>query len=268
MKSQAPMDLEPNVLDGTVGRLAYVEAGSEGPCLLLVHGCPGSRRDFRWWMSELSQWAHVIAVDMPGYGDARPTQFPATTSARAAYLSEVLDRVGEREAFVVSHSFGATAAVDLALRYSERVRGIALLAPAGPRMHRGLKRFRARSLFYALSNLPFLGEQAIDKLKGGMTRAGFSKYLETDEIIRMLALLDNFEFDDYARQLFEVEVPAFVAHATDDPFIEYSIVEELVRRLGKPRFHILASGGHNIQKTMAVELNEALKTWIMAQSTD
>ena len=131
MKSQTALDPQPTVLDGTVGKIAYAQAGTEGPCLILVHGCPGSRWDFRWWLSELSQWARVIVVDMPGYGDATPTQFPATTAGRTAYLSEVLDTLDIDKAFVVGHSFGATAVVDFALRYPERVKAIALLAPIG-----------------------------------------------------------------------------------------------------------------------------------------
>ncbi len=262
MQSAVPLDPVPTVVDGTVGKIAYAKVGESGPCLLLVHGCPGSRRDFRWWMHHLSQWAQVITVDMPGYGEARPTQFPPTTAGRSAYLSEVLDRAGVRQAYIVSHSFGSTAAVDFALRYSERVQGIAMLAPAGPRMHMGLKRFRGRSLFYRLATLPVLGNQALVRLKKAMTVAGFSKYLEPDEILRMLELLEHFSFVDYRAQILDVEVPAWVAHAADDPFIEYSIVEELVAALGKPRFHLLAEGGHNIQKTMAVELNQALKAWI------
>lgn len=262
MRSERPLEPEPTILDGTVGKIAYVQAGTQGPCLILVHGCPGSRWDFRWWLNELSQWARVIAVDMPGYGDARPTQFPATTAGRSAYLSEVLDILDIQQAFVVSHSFGATAVVDLALRYSERVQGIALLAPIGPRMHKGLKRFKARSLFHSLSKIPGLGERAILKLKSGMTRSGFSEYLAVDEIIRMLDLLADFDFKAYADQLSRLDIPAFVAHAADDSLIEFEIVEELVNRLGRPRFHIFAEGGHAIQKNMAVELSEALKTWI------
>ncbi len=95
-----------------------------------------------------------------------------------------------------------------------------------------------------------------------MTVSGFSKYLEADEILRMLELLEHFSFEEYAAQILDLEIPAWVAHAADDPFIEYSIVEELVARLGKPRFHVLAEGGHNIQKTMSLELNKALKDWI------
>lgn len=262
MQSKTPLDPTPTVVNGTVGKIAYAQAGDEGPCLLLVHGCPGSRRDFRWWMEDLSQWARVIAVDMPGYGEARPTQFPPTTAGRSAYLSEVLDLAGVRQAYVVSHSFGSTVAVDFGLRYAERVQGIALLAPAGPRMHMGLRRFRGRSLFYRFATLPGVGESALLRLKKAMTLAGFSKYLEPDEILRMLELLEHFNFEHYAAQVLDLEVPAWVAHAADDPFIEYAIVEELVAALGKPRFHVLAEGGHNIQKTMAVELNKALKDWV------
>ena len=261
MKSQTALDPKATVLDGTVGKIAYAQAGTEGPYLILVHGCPGSRWDFRWWLSELSQWSRVIVVDMPGYGDATPTQFPATTAGRTAYLSEVLDTLDIDKAFVVSHSFGATAVVDFALRYPERVQAIALLAPIGPRIHKGLRRFKARGLFHRLAKVPRFGERAILKLKNGMTRSGFSEYLTVGEIIRMLDLLADFDFKAYAQQLTQLDVPAFVAHAIDDPLIEMAIVEELVNRLGRPRFHVLATGGHAIQKTMGIELSESLRNW-------
>ena len=262
MQCEYSLDPEPTVVDGTVGRLAFTQSGTKGPALLLVHGCPGSRRDFRWLTHALSQWARVIAVDMPGYGAARPTLFPATTGGRAAYLAEVLDKANIKRAIVVSHSFGSSAAVDLAVRYNERVEAIALLAPAGAFMHRGLRRFKGRRLLHAIARIPYFGSKALLNLKTGMVRAGFSRHLEPDEILRMLELLEQFDFTAYGNLLNKVQRPVFVGHALNDPFIERWIVEDLVSRMGNAHFQLLCSGGHNIQKTMGVEISAALAEWV------
>ena len=47
MRPAQPLDLDRRVIDGTVGPLVSAETG-EGPTILLVHGAPGTIRDFRW----------------------------------------------------------------------------------------------------------------------------------------------------------------------------------------------------------------------------
>ena len=53
--------------------------------------------------------------------------------------------------------------------------------------------FRGRSLFYRLAKLPVIGDRALLRLKKAMTLVGFSKHLETDEILRMLELWSIFD---------------------------------------------------------------------------
>ena len=49
--------------------LAFITAGEASkPAVLLVHGFPSSAREFRDVIPELSQVAHVIAPDLPGFG--------------------------------------------------------------------------------------------------------------------------------------------------------------------------------------------------------
>jgi pimeloyl-ACP methyl ester carboxylesterase len=53
--------------------------------------------------------------------------------------------------------------------------------------------------------------------------------------------------------------PALVAYARDDHMIETEIAEELSRTIARARVEAFDEGGHNIQKTRAVELGGAIR---------
>jgi pimeloyl-ACP methyl ester carboxylesterase len=53
--------------------------------------------------------------------------------------------------------------------------------------------------------------------------------------------------------------PTLIAYARDDHMLESWISEELVRALPGARVLVFEQGGHNLQKTRAVELARAIK---------
>jgi pimeloyl-ACP methyl ester carboxylesterase len=51
--------------------LSFITAGEASrPAVLLLHGFPSSARTFREVVPELSQATHVIAPDLPGFGES------------------------------------------------------------------------------------------------------------------------------------------------------------------------------------------------------
>ena len=50
-------------------RLAYERTGS-GPAVLLLHGWPGDRTDYREVVPSVSQAADVIVPDLRGFGES------------------------------------------------------------------------------------------------------------------------------------------------------------------------------------------------------
>ena len=90
--------------------LSFITAGeSSTPAVLLLHGTPQSARYFRDLVPELSRVAHVIAPDLPGFGesDVLPTaSFPAYGQA----ISELL------LASMASHPVGRAASTQGSFR--------------------------------------------------------------------------------------------------------------------------------------------------------
>jgi len=109
-------------------RLHYVERGSGEP-LVLLHGNGSMIQDFE--SSGLIDLAaknyRVIVFDRPGFGRSdRPRNVVWTPDAQAELIKHALARLGVSNAIVLGHSWGASVAVALALKYPDFVRGLVL----------------------------------------------------------------------------------------------------------------------------------------------
>jgi len=104
--------------------LSFIMAGDASkPAILLLHGFPSSARTFRDIVPELSQSAHVIAPDLPGFGesDVLPT---VSFSTFGQAISELLDRLAIGPRYVYLHDFGAPVGFHIAMQAPEQVLGL------------------------------------------------------------------------------------------------------------------------------------------------
>lgn len=109
-------------------RLHYVERGTGDP-LVLLHGNGSMIEDFE--ASGLVNLAakdyRVIVFDRPGFGHSdRPRNVVWTPGAQADLLRAALAQLGVSNAVVLGHSWGASVAVAMALKYPTFVRGLVL----------------------------------------------------------------------------------------------------------------------------------------------
>src|SRR4029079_18700469 len=109
-------------------RLHYVERGSGEP-LVLLHGNGSMIEDFE--SSGLIDLAaknyRVIVFDRPGFGHSdRPRNVVWTPDAQAELIRHDLERLNVSNATVLGHSWGASVAVAMALKYPDLVRGLVL----------------------------------------------------------------------------------------------------------------------------------------------
>lgn len=109
-------------------RLHYLERG-EGDPLILLHGNGSMIEDFE--SSGLIDMAakkyRVIVFDRPGYGHSeRPRGTIWTPEAQADLLHRAMQKIGVSRAIVLGHSWGASVAIALALKYPKAVNGLIL----------------------------------------------------------------------------------------------------------------------------------------------
>lgn len=122
------------ILDGL--HVSFLEKGTPvagEPSLVLLHGLMGSAETFRPMLEALPETTHAIAVDFPGAGSSeRRRNLDATMSAAAATVLQLIDALALDRPCLMGHSHGAAVALRLAKTAPEKLRSLALIAPAHP----------------------------------------------------------------------------------------------------------------------------------------
>lgn len=109
-------------------RLHYVERGT-GDAVVLLHGNGSMIQDFE--SSGLIDLAakdfRVVVFDRPGFGHSeRPRGTVWTPDAQAELIKAALTQLGVSKAIILGHSWGASVAVAMGLKYPNLVRGLVL----------------------------------------------------------------------------------------------------------------------------------------------
>jgi pimeloyl-ACP methyl ester carboxylesterase len=138
-------------------RMHIAEAGT-GPLVLLCHGWPESWYSWRHQLKALAEAGyHAVAPDQRGYGQTdRPEAIDQYTLLHlVGDLVGLVAALGERNAVIVGHDWGAPVAWTSALLRPDMFRGVAGLSvpylPRGPgRPIEALKQFFGDRFFYQL----------------------------------------------------------------------------------------------------------------------
>lgn len=107
------------------GEPLFVQESGSGDALLFLHA---GVADSRMWDEQVAAFAsdyRVIRCDLRGYGQSA---FPAGPFAYHEDIAALLDALAIDAAWVVGASFGGRVAVDFALAYPQRTRGLILAA--------------------------------------------------------------------------------------------------------------------------------------------
>lgn len=103
----------------------YREAGDPAkPALLLLHGFPTSSHMFRDLIPLLADDYHLIAPDLPGYGQSDAPDhksFVYTFDHLAEIIGDFVDQLGLRKFGIYIFDYGAPVGLRVALRFPERI---------------------------------------------------------------------------------------------------------------------------------------------------
>ncbi|MCO4771676.1 MAG: alpha/beta hydrolase [Deltaproteobacteria bacterium] len=242
------------------GEFTWAESG-EGPAVIAVHGAPGSTRDFRWLGSAV-EGIRFIRLDLPGYGGTDWSTGPGyTLAARARFVVAAAYVLGLNRYSLVGHSQGGGVATAAAAMAPEQVQSLALLASIGPRRHKGFLVSRVR-LFGTVLRVPGLPWLLQDRLEAGFRRAGFPATLSHEQRVRTIKSSGAISFAAHARNLARLQCPTMVCWTEDDRLVEDAVSRDLAAAVPDGPRLSFPTGGHNLQKTRALEIGEALSGFV------
>jgi pimeloyl-ACP methyl ester carboxylesterase len=251
-------------------RLHYVERGSGAP-LVLLHGNGSMIQDFE--SSGLIDLAaknyRVIVFDRPGFGHSdRPRNVIWTPVAQAELINSALHRLGVSHAIVLGHSWGASVAVALALKYPKLVQGlvlasgyyyptlrpdvVALSAPAVPLVGDVLGYTLSpivSRLMWPLLMAKIFGPRSVPKKFGGFPKemALRPSQIHASAAESALMIPDAFHFrDEYSN----LKMPVVIVAGDEDRLVDIDAQStRLHRDVPQSRFHRVPGTGHMIHQT-------------------
>jgi pimeloyl-ACP methyl ester carboxylesterase len=106
-------------------RTRVLEAGSpDAPALVLIHGLFTSHRSFEDLVEPLAARFHVIAPDLPGFGESEkpsPARYAYGVEAHAEAVADLIAAFGVGRASLLGHGLGGAVALTLAADHRELV---------------------------------------------------------------------------------------------------------------------------------------------------
>jgi pimeloyl-ACP methyl ester carboxylesterase len=171
-------------------RVHYWSGGKAGaPLVVFSHGATIDHHEWDDTLAGIGQYFRVVAWDMPGHGQSRPTNF--SVDEAVACLLAILDAFDAKDAILVGHSAGGNLSQEFAFRHAERVRAMVglgctwnfqklnametmLVRAAGPM----LKAFPYKSLIQQVLTASAISEHGREVLKKGMEQLSQSEFIQ------------------------------------------------------------------------------------------
>jgi esterase len=108
----------------------YYEEHGVGEPILCIHGTGSSAAFWADAAEELAAHGRAIVYDRRGcFRSERPEPYATTVRQQTDDAAALIDALGAAPAIVNGRSYGGAIALDLALRYPDRVRALVLLEP-------------------------------------------------------------------------------------------------------------------------------------------
>jgi pimeloyl-ACP methyl ester carboxylesterase len=260
-------------------RLHYIERGSGDPVVLL-HGNGSMIQDFECsGLVDLVAKNHrVIVFDRPGFGHSeRPRSVVWTPDAQADLIEGALAQIGVSSAIVLGHSWGASVAVSIGLKYPARVRGlvlasgyyyptikpavVAMAAPALPLVW-DILRYTVSPLL-SRATWPFMMSKIFGPRPVPKKFESFPKEMALrPSQIRASAEEAGLMIPDafmLRRQYADLKMPVVILAGEQDRLIDIDIQSaRLHSDVSQSSFHRIAGNGHMIQQTATDNVMSAI----------
>lgn len=211
------------------GSTLIAETFGEGDhTFLLLHGIGMGRSVYLDVVQRLR--GRVIALDLPGFGEAPEPTRTLTMERHADLVAAYLRHTGADPVVVIGHSMGSQIAAELAARHPLLVEGVIL---AGPTVNKAARNIGAQAT-YLLSDL--IGERPLVIWRGAREYLRGGPHL----FRKMRATIAHQPEKAFAR----IDAPVLVLRGEDDPLAPMSWCQEIVDEIPGAQLEVIPDHGH------------------------
>lgn len=223
------------------------------PVVVLMHGSPGDRSNFRSMLAQADDSLRWIAVDLPGFGEARSPVADLSFATHARAVSTALARRGVASAHWLGFSMGGAVALSIADAEPERVRSLIFLGSIG------------------VQELELLGDYHLNHLLHGVQLAAVWLL---SEAVPHFGLFDGGGLDlSFARNFYDsdqrplrgmlerLEAPLLILHGDHDPLVPFAAAREHHRIVPQSRL-IQYDDSHFLPWSRPAALVAAIEDWV------
>jgi pimeloyl-ACP methyl ester carboxylesterase len=227
--------------------------------IVFIHGFPGNADHWRPFMENLAGLSRVVALNMPGFGEAdKPKNFNYTVEAYLPILTSLFEKLGINKIHLVLHDFGGVWGMNWAAKNIEQIKSVSLI-------NTGL--FLEK--WHSLANLyrtPILGElfsllPPTQQAFNFLVSAGGANNLSQKQFIVLKKQMDygtrraimklyrntpanDKRHHDIAKLFFQYDFPALIIWGEDDPYLPFKLAQQQSKAFPSAKIHILKNCGH------------------------
>ncbi|WOQ70037.1 alpha/beta fold hydrolase [Microbacterium limosum] len=237
----------PRRFDHDGSTLVIGERGQGELTFVLVHGIGMGRKVFGDLAVRLSRDARVLAVDLPGYGEAPEPPRTPTIERMADAVAALLRAEGATDAVLIGHSMGTQVVVEVAARHGLGSRVVLV----GPTIDDSARRARTQ--------LRRLAADLLDE-SPKVLLLGAREYLRArPHLIRKTrAMIVHRPEDAYPR----VAVPALVVRGAEDPVSPEPWCRRVVAALPQGSYAEVPGHGHETMIKDAAPAHRLIREWL------
>ena len=112
-------------------KIAYFDEGNSEHIILCIHGLGSNKKAFIRNIYEISQFARVIALALPNYGNSSKGDYPSNLKFFSETIIDFVEELKLGKIILCGHSMGGQIAILTALNFPDIVKKLILIAPAG-----------------------------------------------------------------------------------------------------------------------------------------
>jgi len=201
--------------------------------ILLLHGSPGDAEVFDLLSAKLQGQRRLIIPDLPGFGHSTTRLPDYSFRAHAAYMWELLDKLGVDRVHLLGFSMGGGVALNMAQLAPRRVASITMLSAL------------------SVQEMELLGDYHLNHAIHGAQlglfhfwNAAIPRFGEMNEPDAGIPYARNF-YDSDQRPLRGIlttyQGPMLILHGEKDPLVPVEAAREVARLVPQSELHILPS---------------------------